>query len=287
MTQGLLPFVFENLPHEKAIKATYNLGRKITDTLEENAFDHYEWSDTEIKDAQTIIDNKLKENNLLVNDSALSAEWCTFYEKNNRAFFKDRNWVLLEFPQLIPTKNEFRILDVGCGVGNTSIPIVEKVGKEFTYHIYACDYSNVAIQHFPVKDQITPFVHDALNPFPHSEMNAATLFFVMSAIRPENWINVFRNVYDALLPGGYLLFRDYGYYDLTQLRFKPKQCISDSLYQRSDGTLTYFAKIDWVAKLAREVGFSVKQCILDRRVIVNRKTKIKMKRVWIHACFQK
>ena len=55
--------------------------------------------------------------------------WNKFYSIHDNKFFKDRNWLFTEFPELLlehdPEKNHnVNILEVGCGVGNTIFPIL-------------------------------------------------------------------------------------------------------------------------------------------------------------------
>lgn len=55
-------------------------------------------------------------------------------------------------------------------------------------------------------------------PFPLSTANFGICLFVLSAISPENHASVAKKLYEQFAEGGMLYFRDYGRYDLAQLR---------------------------------------------------------------------
>jgi len=92
-------------------------------------------------------------------------------------FFKDRHWLLVEFPELapntvkqnikrpiraaltdeeknhgerhikildLPCEKECRILEIGCGVGNTVFPILT-YNTDPKLFVYCCDFSTKAI----------------------------------------------------------------------------------------------------------------------------------------------
>ncbi|KAL8270178.1 hypothetical protein Esti_005905 [Eimeria stiedai] len=68
------------------------------------------------------------------------------------------------------------------------------------------------------------------------------LIFVLSAMHPQHHGVIARRCAELLKPGGVIFFRDYGRFDMAQLRFaeqrKPK--IEQNLYARYDGTLAYY-----------------------------------------------
>lgn len=171
--------------------------------------------------------------------------WDLFYKRNDTRFFKDRHWTLREFKEILGRSITERnvLLEVGCGVGNFIYPLIE---EKLNMFIYACDLSSKAIELLKTNPmyseaQVKAFQTDIttthiFDEIPKETLDIVTLIFVLSAVDPSNYLNIARTLFALLKPNGYILLRDYGLYDMTQLRFKPGHKISDNFYVRQDGT---------------------------------------------------
>lgn len=172
--------------------------------------------------------------------------WDIFYKRNETKFFRDRHWTTREFQELIDFESDQRItfLELGCGVGNMVFPLVQEGFSNF--YFYACDFSPRAVDFVKAnklydENRMKAFcadltTDDLFENVPEGSVNMASLIFVLSAINPASWAQVAEVAFRALSPGGVLLFRDYGRYDMAQLRFKPGHKIAENFYMRQDGT---------------------------------------------------
>ncbi|EPR61578.1 putative methylase [Toxoplasma gondii GAB2-2007-GAL-DOM2] len=116
------------------------------------------------------------------------------------------------------------------------------------------------------------------------------LLFVLSALHPRHHITVARRCARLLKPGGILFFRDYGRYDLAQLRFakRGKSKVADNTYVRHDGTLACYFLTDELREIfCREAGLEEVENRYCLREFTNRKTGVKMRRIWIQAKFRR
>lgn len=266
-----------------------------------------------------------------------SEAWRSFHRRHaSGKFFKERRYLLKEFPELLNSKGCAKVLEVGCGNGSTVVPIL-RCSPSIT--VYACDCSEDTLekaneivcntQGVDAKDRFHPFLLDVSkeklpgwlfckycqssngkvvelsldsshlhtrgkNPISLKEdeccvrgIDFITMIFTLSAI-PFNTIPAtLERCVSVLKPGGLVLFRDYGVYDMTMLRFLPHQRVGFREYMRSDGTYSYFFSLDTVRELFHAAGLlelELEYCCVRS---VNRKNGKNMQRVWVHGKFKK
>uniref|UniRef100_A0A8B9U508 tRNA N(3)-cytidine methyltransferase n=1 Tax=Anas zonorhyncha TaxID=75864 RepID=A0A8B9U508_9AVES len=191
----------------------------------------------------------------------------------------------------------YRILEVGCGAGNSVFPILKVICNTPGTFLYCCDFASGAVELVKSHSSYnsawcSAFVHDVCDdalpyPFPDEILDVILLVFVLSTIHPDRMQGVINRLAKLLKPGGMLLFRDYGRYDTAQLRFKKGHCLSENFYVRGDGTRVYFFTKDEIRNMFNLAGLTEVQNLVDRRLQVNRKKKVKMQRVWVQSKFQK
>ena len=151
------------------------------------------------------------------------------FQRNETNFYKDRNWTTREFEELLDLQSDGsgepkKILEVGCGVGNLIFPLLENPATNL--YVYACDFSQRAVDFVKANEKydpsrVTAFQCDItdgqqlLDNVPEESLDIITMIFVLSAIHPEKFDVVVKNLHRLLKPGGVLLFRDYGRYDMV------------------------------------------------------------------------
>ncbi|XP_001376408.2 tRNA N(3)-methylcytidine methyltransferase METTL2A isoform X1 [Monodelphis domestica] len=190
----------------------------------------------------------------------------------------------------------YRILEVGCGVGNTVFPILH-TNNDPGLFVYCCDFSTTAVDLVQTNSEYDPsrcfaFVHDLCDeeksyPMPRESLDVIILIFVLSSIVPDKMQNAITRLSYLLKPGGMILLRDYGRYDMAQLRFKTGRCLSENFYVRGDGTRVYFFTQDELDTLFTTAGLEKVQNMVDHRLQVNRGKQLTMYRVWIQCKYRK
>ncbi|KAJ3324396.1 hypothetical protein HDV06_006807 [Boothiomyces sp. JEL0866] len=268
------------------------------DVFEHNAWDNVEFDEEMLENAKQQIqkqkESKLEEDKVQELDQNPNEFWNQFYSKNANKFFKDRHWLKIEFPELFEENAKARlnktIVELGCGAGNTVFPFLQERPDAF---VYAFDYSSEAVN--VVKgnelydtEKCKAMVYDITSKdilVEKESIDVVVCIFVLSAINPRDWKQASENIFNMLKPGGLLLFRDYGRYDLAQLRMKKKRLLDDNFYCRGDGTRCYFFTNKELTDIFSK--FEQIQNGADKRLLVNRSKKLKMYRNWVQAKFKK
>lgn len=278
----------------------------------QNSWDNMVWDEVREEEAEKIISKQEMDSQHIGEVDAVELEvegpacerWDRFYHNHERNFFKDRNWLESEFPELFDAQNSCSILEVGCGAGNTLFPIsrirgylLKTVSDYPKFHLFGSDFSgkaiNLCLEHPDYQPStMTFFIHDLSKddefinpktglPIPPNSQDVIVAIFVLSALNPDRLPFVFEKLHRLLRKGGSLLFRDYAKYDMTQLRFKSNRLIRKNLYIRGDGTAVHFFAEDEMRSLAKD--FTVEYLKIDRRLLVNRHRKLQMYRIWMQC----
>lgn len=237
-------------------------------------------------------------------ESDARKNWDLFYKRNDTRFFRDRHWTTREFEELLSDATEVksrerstkRLLEVGCGVGNFVFPLIEDK-HNVNYFIYACDFSPRAVEFVkenPLYDEslIKAFQCDIttdkiFETIDRESLDIISLIFVMSAIHPSKFQSVLRTLCELLKPGGVLLFRDYGRYDMAQIRFRAGNKIADNFYMRQDGTRSYYFSDEEVADLTRAAGFQITSNAYIHRKTINVKENVDKTRIFVQGKYKK
>ncbi|KAL8714544.1 MAG: hypothetical protein Q9220_001492 [cf. Caloplaca sp. 1 TL-2023] len=181
--------------------------------------------------------------------------WNRFYANNTANFFKDRKWLIQEFPVLGEVTQQGVggkvVLEVGAGAGNSCFPILRGNRNE-ELEVWACDFSERAVQVIRSAEEfderyLRAEVWDVASPVQHlpagleeGSVDVVLMVFVFSALHPGQWEQAVRNLWRALKPNGEVCFRDYGRGDLAQVRMKKGRWMEENFYIRGDGTRVYF-----------------------------------------------
>ena len=227
--------------------------------------------------------------------------WDLFYKQKTSTFFKDRKWLVQEFPVLkditLADAGKKVIVEVGAGAGNTAFPIL-RMNDNPALELHAVDFSKKAVETMRNAEEYSQYngvmssdVWDiAGEELPigveEESVDLVIMIFIFSALNPNQWEHAVNNVRRLLKPGGEILFRDYGRGDLAQVRFKAGRWMEENFYVRGDGTRVYFFEQEELKTIWKE-GFEVSNLDVDRRLIVNRQRRIKMYRCWIQGRFRK
>lgn len=253
--------------------------------------------------------------------------WDLFYKQKNASFFKDRKWLVQEFPVLaeVTRKDAGKrlVLEVGAGAGNTAFPVM-RMNENELLEVVAADFSKKAVETMrsaedytregtigKMRAEVWDVAGDAMpEGVQEKSVDVVVMIFIFSALSPQQWSQAVSNIWKVLKPGGQVLFRDYGRGDLAQVRFKAGRWMGENFYVRGDGTRVYFFDKDELAQIwsgdldklrqpsnkSGELGsddvvarpsFEVLNVDVDRRLIVNRQRRIKMYRCWLQGQFRK
>ena len=219
------------------------------------------------------------------------------------------------------------LVEIGCGVGNAMLPLLgsdrcseyathdtgpnemkpEPLEAPIQWTVYGFDLSSTAIdilrndvryqQALKVNrtycDVCDISIPNVMPPYARSVADVTSLIFCLSAIHPTKHSIVMQNVISTLQPGkGTLIFRDYGRYDLAQIKLgtqRSKLLDNDNFYRKHDGTKCYYFTIEDMEDLVQQQkgALEILELRYIRRKYVNRSMQCERRRVWVQGRFRR
>lgn len=157
------------------------------------------------------------------------------------------------------------MLEMGAGAGNTFLPLLAS-NENPNLSCFACDYASTGINVIHQDERYTnhsvgdakAFTWDITSSELPDEVMPGTVdvmlcVFVLSALHPREWETAKRNIFTLLKPGGSVYIRDYGLYDLAQLRMKKDRLLDEeNLYCR--GGPSFVSNVNAIRPLTGQMG---------------------------------
>lgn len=238
------------------------------------------------------LNNKMGEFKLKKLEIEAQKNWDRFYRRNSSKFFKDRNWTKIEiesFCKELNLNDQLIFIDAGCGCGNTIFPLIACFPN---WAFYGIDFSKNAIDllhersskmNLKVMTKVADLTSNTSIDFPLADM--ISLIFVLSSISKCHHKKVINNVKAMVKSDGCVIFRDYGAFDHSMLRFDRNSMISDRFYARQDGTRAYYFYTDELREIFEDCGFQTIKCDYVFRKTENFKEEICIERTFIEGIF--
>ena len=239
-----------------------------------------------------------------------AATWDTFYARHRAAFYPPKRYLRAAFPAIgercadCARRGETALLvEVGCGSGAAVLPLLR---TEPALRAVAVDVSSTAVELLrkvvDAEDERNgDAVHHSLTsrldvsrvdvrtevlPVADNSADFVLMVFTLSAVEPEQHAAALAEAWRVLRPGGALLFRDFGLYDVKQVKCERRLAPRHYLVQGT-GVQCYFFSTEAIAALCEAAGFVTEEAMYCTVRNVNRKTKKHVDRVWLHGVFRK
>lgn len=231
-----------------------------------------------------------------------AASWCALHSRDNVAarHYRERRYLPLAFPDAVAAA---RVIELGAGAGASLLPLL-RAGAGTAL---ATDVSPVAVKlcgevaaRAGLSDRLTSTVLDATDPaapaaLAHEAADVCLIIFTLGALDRAGHAAALRTAAAAVRPGGRVLVRDHGVFDVTHMR-APRQVDAApvvggagaaALHARKDGTLCFFFTPEYLAGAASAAGLTPVDVRWVTIARANRATGVVLKRVAVHGVFER